>query len=175
MYPSTVDGVVGDISLYNGGYFPPHKSHRDGLDIDIGIYQKNNRPIKNFSKARPEEVDYEKTWDFIWALLETGQVEIIYVDYSHQANLYEAAKKEGMDEETMKALFQYPDGRGVRKGVIRHWSGHRGHLHVRFKGVPKDKEVAEIDHSMRQRLSDIRPKISSSHVRLDNEKSHLAN
>ena len=26
---------VGDISLYEGGYFPPHKSHRDGTGADI--------------------------------------------------------------------------------------------------------------------------------------------
>jgi len=27
---------VGDISLYNGGYFSPHSSHQDGTGVDIG-------------------------------------------------------------------------------------------------------------------------------------------
>ena len=42
-------------------------------------------------------------------------------------------KAQGVSEDTLDEIFQYPRGRGRPHGLVRHWRGHRGHLHVRFR------------------------------------------
>ena len=35
--------------------------------------------------------------------------------------------------EDLEHLFQYPRGKDVPVGLIRHWPNHANHVHVRFK------------------------------------------
>ncbi|GMV41917.1 MAG: hypothetical protein AMXMBFR64_36330 [Myxococcales bacterium] len=133
-FPGTVPAFIGDVSFRNGGFMPPHKSHRGGRDVDIGYFAKDNKPFTHFVAVTPETMDAEKTWAFFDAALSTGHVSAIYVDRWLHKPLRDAALKMGYDEETLSRLFEtrgYEDG-ASRSAVIRHIRGHRDHFHLRF-------------------------------------------
>jgi len=124
--------VVGDLSRKGGGAFPPHKSHREGCDADLGLFRQGEAWKLRFTDVKPDELDAARTWWLIHRLIESGRVERILVDWSLQRPLYEEARRRGIPEETLEAWFQYPRKRWKSVGLIRHYKGHRHHLHVRF-------------------------------------------
>jgi LysM repeat protein len=127
------DVVIGDISKEGGGFLPPHVSHQSGLDVDIGYYHKGRKPPKGFRTATAANLDVRKSWALIKAFIDTGDVDLIFVDHGLQALLYRHAQRRGASKKTLKKLFQYPRGRGTGQGKIRHSKGHKNHYHVRFK------------------------------------------
>ena len=99
---------VGDMSLRNGGYFPPHSCHRNGLEADFRYIRNDWQEIGvNIAEADSVYFDEEKTLDAICLLMRYVNVELVYVDTFHC----------GLDS---------IDGR------ITHWPGHSDHLHVRI-------------------------------------------
>jgi murein endopeptidase len=124
--------VIGSLSKLDGGRLRPHKSHRSGRDVDIGMYARNNRELSTFEPLALDQIDYEKTFFLMATLLSTGRVQSIFVNYSVQKGLYEAARDLGYDEKQIDWLFDYPQGRKSKSGVIRHARGHTKHFHVRF-------------------------------------------
>jgi len=132
-HPDSCRLVTGDISFPRGGPMLPHRSHQAGRDIDIGMFAKNNRQMTHFEIMTADNLDLAKTWTLIAALLEGGQIEYIMVDYSIQALLYDYVKNRlRASDSYLEPIFQYPKGRTERTGIIRHYGGHRNHLHVRF-------------------------------------------
>ncbi len=137
--------VLADISKKNGGKFHPHKSHQAGRDIDIwmptlkGVYKKKylgDGKGQKERKPRPNEIDWHATWGLVRALLDTGEIVNIFLEYSLQENLYKAAKEMGATDEELSHI-QWPRGKGV--GVeVAHSAGHIGHIHVRFRCAPAD-------------------------------------
>ena len=94
---NTPNVVIGDISKKAGGYFPPHRSHQNGLDIDIGYYHKvtKSRPHpRGFRVAKPSTLDVPRTWFLLNEFLKTRDVNYIFVDYALQKPLYEYAIKQ---------------------------------------------------------------------------------
>ncbi len=130
---ATPDVVVGDISRKTGGHLSPHISHQNGLDVDIGYYHKDRPNIRHFRNAGRKSLDVERSWHLIKCFLDTKDVDLIFVDYNLQRLLHRYAKKQGASKAWLKATFQFPRGRGNRKGTIRHSKGHKHHFHVRFK------------------------------------------
>ena len=125
---------VGDISKKSGGPLPPHLSHQDGRDVDVGyVLQGDVADVKRFVTATAGRLDVVRSWALLDAFLGTERVRYIFVDYGLQRLLYEHAKREGVEEERLDELFQYPRGSAAAKGVIRHWRGHANHFHVRFR------------------------------------------
>ena len=124
--------VVGDISWEGGGRFPPHKSHREGLDADLGLFRTGEPWKLRFTNTGPDELDAERTWWLVHRLIESGRVERILVDWSLQRPLHEEARRRGVAPERLEEWFQYPRRRWKSEGLIRHYKGHRHHLHVRF-------------------------------------------
>jgi LysM repeat protein len=125
---------IGDISKRAGGKFPPHLSHQHGRDVDIGFVLEGkyaNEP--RFRNASKSNLDVARTWRLVKAIVDTGKVRYIFMDYRVQELLYEYAKDRGASENLLDELFQYPRGRGRTHGMIRHWKGHRNHFHVRFR------------------------------------------
>lgn len=125
---------VGDISLRGGGVFPPHLSHRDGRDVDIGyVLRGADADTLRFVGAERGNLDVARSWALIEAILASGRVHYIFMDYGLQRIFYEHAAAAGASPQRLDELLQYPRGEGVSAGVIRHWRGHRNHFHVRFR------------------------------------------
>ena len=126
---------VGDISQRGGGHFFPHLSHHNGRDIDMGYVLQGADGLRTkFTGVNRSNLDVARTWTLVKAFLDTDEVVYIFMDYNHQKDLYEYAKKNGVPQDELDELFQYPRGRGRNHGIVRHWKSHRGHFHVRFKG-----------------------------------------
>ena len=132
-YPKSVPIVIGDISLKQGGWFPPHVSHQTGYDIDIGLFASRNRGLTHFPTLTGKDLDAGKTWAFVEALVNTGQVELILLNRGIQRQLYRVAKRKGHSKARLSRIFQWPRGARTRAGLIRHSRGHDDHLHVRIK------------------------------------------
>ncbi len=125
---------VGDISKRGGGPLDPHVSHQRGVDVDIGVILTGSKArTERFTRPSKSNLDLERTWTLIRSLLDTDQVRVIFLDYSLQKRLYKHAKKSGVSEDELDEVFQYPRGRGRAHGIVRHWKGHLGHMHVRLR------------------------------------------
>jgi penicillin-insensitive murein endopeptidase len=118
---------IGDLSGRRGGYIRPHRSHQAGVDADIGFYYRT--PTKWYTKANASNLDRERTWAFVKALIAQGTVEYLFVDRSIQLLLRDYALSIGESREFLDALFETP---AKRDTLIRHTWGHLTHFHVRF-------------------------------------------
>ena len=136
------DGVVilADISMQHGGFFPPHKSHQAGRDIDIwlptlkGVYKTK---YLGEGRSRPRkplfpEIDWYATWGLVRALIKTDAVKYIFLDWSRQEYVYRAAVNMGATEEELDEWIQWPRPKSSPKGIFRHSEAHLSHIHVRF-------------------------------------------
>jgi murein endopeptidase len=120
--------LLWDMSTKKGGRFGPHRSHRTGRDIDIGLPLKPG--VMHGILPSVDQVDWEAAWLLVRSLIESDQVRYIFLSRPQQAGLYAAAKACGATREELERLIQFP--RNERIGIVRHSPGHTGHLHVRF-------------------------------------------
>lgn len=135
--------LVGDLSWQRGGHFEGHRSHRGGVDADLGIYAKGGRQnARGFQDLSPAEFDAKANWVFIRALLDTGNVDRIYLDQSLINVLRKYVREEeGLSQEEVDRIFP-PSGTPkvwAMTGVVQHVAGHRNHIHLRVlcdNGVP---------------------------------------
>jgi LysM repeat protein len=126
--------LVGDISKRGGGTLNPHVSHRTGRDVDVGYVLTGAHASRTrFSGVNRENLDVARTWALVKAFLDTHEVVLVFMDYGHQKLLYEHARSQGVSEQVLDELFQYPRGRGRSHGIVRHWPSHKHHFHVRFR------------------------------------------
>jgi murein endopeptidase len=127
-----------DMSMKSGGRYGPHRSHRSGRDIDIGL-PMNENPKKHATPKRV--VDWTAMWHMVRAMVETEQVRYVFLSRIQQASLYKAAKACGATNEELDRVMQYP--RFKKLGIVRDAPGHTGHLHVRFLCGPDEKDCRE--------------------------------
>jgi len=136
--------AVGDISQKRGGEISDHHSHQSGRDVDMGLFYKKKPDgyPESFVTADESNLDCEKTLALIEAFARThdkpGGVQMIFLDFEVQGILYRWARKHGVDEDRLDWLFQFPHGRGVIDGIVRHEPNHSDHFHVRFQCPPDD-------------------------------------
>lgn len=136
--------AIGDLSAERGGRITMHASHQSGRDVDLGFYFKR-RPRgypEEFVVVTRDNIHFEANWTLIQALAATadrpGGVEVIFMSYHTQGLFYRLARERGVDEKTLRGLFQYPNGPGSSPALIRHEPAHDEHIHVRFKCPPGD-------------------------------------
>ena len=122
--------VVGDLSRPKGGDFPPHKSHQNGRDADLSYIPALQMYVGRGFMADRTSMDIPRTWAFLKRLMDTDDVEFLFVDRSVQKLLYEYVESI-MTPEERRRVFQYPSK--AQRGIIRHASGHLDHVHVRFR------------------------------------------
>ena len=137
-YPDGPAINLGDISKRRGGKASPHKSHQSGRDVDIGFVHTPEATLKakqHFTRADEENLDIEKTWFFIKTLIQTGNVQQIYVDTTVQKLLWTAAREE-LTPEQRDIIFSWPHRSTSSSAIFQFWPGHRNHFHVRFKCPP---------------------------------------
>jgi len=137
-FPGTQPMLVNALSAKGGGRVRPHHSHQNGLDVDILYFQKGNPKHPKRGNLRPAEIDYVKTWFVLETLLLTGKFNYAFTDRSFIPGLRRQARRAGWTKRALRKIFGDPSGKG-RKGLIRHWSGHRDHIHIRFTCHPADK------------------------------------
>lgn len=131
--------VIGAISLERGGRFRPHRSHQSGRDVDIRLPKRAGADSKSNA---PTDIDWDASWRLISAFIDQGDAEYIFLDYSRQKRLYEAAKRAGADDSEIAKAIQYPRARSTNNGVVRHAEGHLVHIHVRVE-CPRDQARCE--------------------------------
>lgn len=138
-WPDAPNMVVGDISYRRGGRIKKHKSHQSGRDADVSFFYRGNVQTRDFVDMEHETFDAVKNWHVFKTLIDTGEVEYIFIDYPLQKVLYEYARAIGYTEEELEPLIQYPRPKSMGVGIIRHVRGHDDHWHIRFKCGPEDR------------------------------------
>jgi murein endopeptidase len=126
--------VVGDISTRYGGFLDGHKSHRAGIDADIGLYWGNGRMhMGGFRDVHPDNLDLEANWLLIKSLLDTGLVERILLDQRLILRLKRYTIESGeLSPDEADRIF--PSGytrMWTHTGVVHHAPSHKEHMHVR--------------------------------------------
>jgi murein endopeptidase len=142
-FPGTHTLYIGDISRERGGYLRPHRSHQSGRDADIGYYYLDGPAW--YRRATAENLDRARTWALLEALIEGGDVEYIFIDRDLQALLREHAASIGEDAGWLDAVFGNP-----RTAIVRHASGHRTHLHVRFHNDSAEHTGRLVERTLKQ-------------------------
>ena len=127
--------LIGDISQKHGGFFEGHKSHRGGIDADIGIYKTGAwMNPRGFEDLSPSEFDVEANWMLMASFLDTGKVDMILLDRGHISKLKAYTLSAGLlTKDEAARIFPEEGSRGTweNAGIVRHASGHTGHMHVR--------------------------------------------
>jgi penicillin-insensitive murein endopeptidase len=126
--PGTPKVSIGHISGKSGGHLSPHISHQGGRDVDVGYYYAEGR--RGFLRATPANLDLERSWALVRALITETDVELILIDTGVQRLLKQYALRAGEDAAWVDQLFQV--GSRNARPLIRHAKGHANHLHVRF-------------------------------------------
>ncbi len=137
LLPDADPFLVGDISQERGGNFPGHKSHRSGIDADIGLYAaKGKQSPKGFRNFTPSELDLEANWLLIRSFLSTGEVDRILLDQSliNALRRYTISSGE-LSLAEADAIFPLPGTakRWELSGVVQHTVGHKNHMHIRLR------------------------------------------
>jgi hypothetical protein len=154
--PSVPRVRLHDLSLRSGGPMTDHVSHQTGRDVDLTYYQHGCPGPCSGRVVSATELDAGRQWHLLRQWLERREAQFVFVDYSLQPPLYKAAQTAGATEQQLADWFQYPRGREVRAGIIRHAPGHANHLHVRFEcpsgercGTPRS-QTSESDRQTRE-------------------------
>jgi murein endopeptidase len=132
--------IVGVMSRIRGGKIGDHISHQSGRDVDIRLPVREG--VRRSEPATGKRVNWDATLALVLAFARSGAVDKILLDYGAQKRLYRKAKATGMSEEQLAELLQYPRGSKANSGIVRHSSGHEGHIHVRFSCGPLELEPA---------------------------------
>ena len=139
-WPERHPAVCGSLSRFGGGKLRPHRSHRDGSDIDIGYFTRQH-DRNGWGVPSLGAIDYERLWAFVDLIERSGEVAQIYMSPRIQRRLYRYARSQGVSTRRLKTMFQYGDGRRPKVTMIRHSRGHRDHLHIRFETADKIEEL----------------------------------
>ena len=145
-FPETQVIAIGDLSAPQGGPLPGHKSHQNGRDVDVAYYTRDESTDEQFVDLTPGNLDTARTWAFIEALLDSGDLQFIFIDHALQAPLYEYAAAHASPRwrtpDALAHVFQYPMPEWAGVGVIRHEPHHGDHMHVRIQDSDAPEDVA---------------------------------
>ncbi len=160
---------VGDLSEPKGGDIAKHVSHENGIDVDFGFYVLDKGVYKNLfgeqgkmchrpgSDTSCYKPGHDKHWinpkykaaiDVNWEFLK-----VMFVSYD--------VKKVVLDEQIINLLRDYAkkkDPQNWKKygKLLRKWSGHHDHYHVRIK-CPKDDKGCNAKHDGRAKKTKVWP------------------
>ncbi len=125
LHPDVPPLRVNGISLKEGGWFRPHRSHQNGRDVDLGFYYAT--PEAPHCIACEKLMDTAANWELVKSLVMLGDVQVILVDRKVQDVLYAYALSIGEDRAWLDSLFKAGD-----HSIVKHARRHRDHFHVRF-------------------------------------------
>lgn len=120
-FPEVHTLAIGDVSAREGGKLANHLSHQTGLDIDIGFYfARVPKGYPDAFAAADDDLDFAATWALLNTFARDPEVSMIFLDRDVTARLVRFAKQHQLSTDDVAR-------------VVKHWPGHRDHLHVRFK------------------------------------------
>lgn len=125
---------IGEISAQRGGVLQGHKSHRGGVDADVGLYLRGGyQNPRQFDQPGPGDFDVEANWMLMSTFLDSGKVDMILLDRGLIAKLKAYTLRAGLlTEEEADAIFLGDAHEGYQSvGVVRHAPNHEDHMHVR--------------------------------------------
>lgn len=136
--------LMGNISAKWGGPLPPHKSHQQGIDADVGIYVidadgksgHQGTIATGFLHATPETMDYEADWLLIKTFLDTGRIQMILLDQHLIDGMRAYLLENGvLTRPEVDRIFPAPGTPRLWEmdGIVRHAERHDDHIHVRVK------------------------------------------
>jgi penicillin-insensitive murein endopeptidase len=128
-FPDAPQVFVGHLSRERGGALGPHRSHQSGRDVDLG-YIHLGKAHAWYQRASARNLDVERTWALIRALVTETDVEVMFIDLLVQKLLKEHALAIGEDPAWLDSLFRYQSHHP--EPLIRQAWGHSTHVHVRF-------------------------------------------
>jgi murein endopeptidase len=126
-FPDSHPLFIGDLSRQRGGYLQPHLSHQSGKDVDVSYFY--TRDPKWYARATASNLDRQRSWAIIRAIISRTDVQYIFIDRRVQRLLRSYAEAIGEDREWLESVF---DGIPGEPAIIRHEPGHDTHFHVRF-------------------------------------------
>jgi hypothetical protein len=139
-FPEAQPIILGDLSKKGGGFLDNHNSHADGRDVDIRLPLV---PLADIAEKGPRKVQARYTWFLIREIVKTCNVEYIFVDKSVQRLVHEhVLSEEGVPREELELVLQYPRSEKKDVGIVRHWTNHEDHLHVRFRRASSSEAAA---------------------------------
>ncbi|EYF06636.1 LysM peptidoglycan-binding domain-containing protein [Chondromyces apiculatus] len=153
-HPDSPPLYLGHISARNGGPLSPHVSHQAGRDVDISYYLTPQRP--GFHRATAKNLDLDRSWGFVRALITETDVEMILIDSGVQKLLKEHALQIGEDPAWIDEVFQV--GSRSRRPLIRHARGHANHIHIRFYS-PVAQASAARAHGLMAKHGKVQPAV----------------
>jgi len=133
-YPRGAPVRVGQVSGPEGGYLPPHISHQNGRDVDVGLFYPGAEPYR--IRERETVMDVPMNWAFAKAILMNGDVQFILLDKRVQKVLYDYALAHGENKQWLDSLFH-----AGPRSMFFHARKHRDHFHVRLYN-PRAQELA---------------------------------
>ena len=113
--------VIGDLSQKTGGPLAGHHSHQNGLDVDVGIPAKG-RALGSFRNFPNSMIDMQKTFLLIKSFIDTGRVQVIFIDSGVKAGIRDYLTKS-------RLIGRY----GHYLNKMMHEPGHRDHMHIRLR------------------------------------------
>jgi penicillin-insensitive murein endopeptidase len=142
---------VGDLSREKGGRLPPHKSHQNGLDIDIGFFRKGvkqnyyGKSVVNGNRV-DSSFDQALQWKFFKSMMTYYHDKIYFI-------LLHPAVKRAMCAEAARAgdLVKGQDVDPIVMHTLRRLVGessHYNHFHVRMKCPSKDERCVQTKHDL---------------------------
>lgn len=133
--------LVGNMSSRNGGNLEPHSTHQSGRDVDLGYVQKLPPGEElNWRHMTETNLDAGETWALLFLLVQTAEVEVIFIDRTIQKLLYDAALRDKrLSKRQLAEWMEYPRPTGSGDPLIQHVNGHVDHLHVRFRCQSHEK------------------------------------
>ena len=129
--------LIGDISKKGGGPLPPHISHNQGIDADIGLYRKGGvLGTGGFTDLTAANIDFEASWLLIKSLLDSDRVEFILLDGHVISMIKEWTIENGrLTRDEAEQVFPREGTPRLweHTGYVRHANNHRDHIHVRVR------------------------------------------
>lgn len=126
--------LVSNLSARAGGPLEPHKTHQSGRDVDLGYVAKPTQAgAGHWQHMNRDNLDAAANWQLLKSFVETGHVEVIFMDRKLQRVLLDYALRHGTVRKSRLAHW-LEVAKGPRDGgpIIKHVPGHGDHFHVRF-------------------------------------------
>ncbi|TPV93550.1 MAG: hypothetical protein B7733_19935 [Myxococcales bacterium FL481] len=124
-FPDAPRVRVGDLSARRGRFAPPHRSHQSGRDVDLYYIRTDGH---RYGMLTRERFDAQKNWFLIRRLIDTGEVQAIFVAHPMREWIVQQASQD-LPRPQLRAYLS----------VVKGDDHHDRHMHIRFRCTPGNR------------------------------------